>query len=103
MVPSSKADLKPEVLPDSEDVEERSIVAGKEVQLFGGFGCLENVTILVRAICFFGVLDGFNVRSLIFCNNSALAIALAAITFICLLAFFRLSTFCYKEIFNCIA
>ena len=52
MVSPSMSDSKPEVLPDSEDVEERSIVAGEGARLFGGFGCLENITFLVRAVCF---------------------------------------------------
>ena len=96
----SHSDSKPEVPPDSEDVEERSMVAGEGAQRLRGFGFFENVTFLEGHICFFVVLGGLSARSLIFCNNSTPVIALGAVTFVRLLASFRSSTFFFKAASN---
>ena len=96
----SHSDSKPEVPPDSEDVEERSMVAGEGARGFRAFGFFENVTFLEGPVRFFGVLGGLSARSLIFCNNSAPVIALVAVTFVRLLASFRSSPFFFKVASN---
>jgi len=93
-------DSKPEVPPDLEDVEERSMVAGEGAWRFRAFGFFENITFLEGPMRFFGVLGRLSARSLIFCNNLAPVIALVAVTFVHLLASFRSSTFLFKAASN---